>query len=364
MKKWMLLLTVWTGILLFGTEAYAGQLIYDGVGHYYAYDENTYHVGWLQLGDDWYYFEENGYARHGWVTEDGKDYFLSYLDSKMVVDLTFTIDGVICRFDSDGVCTRLPGDYEGWMKNEVTWYYRLSDGTFLGDGWHLIDDTWYYFDDEEYMVTGMITDGGETYYLDEDGAMVHDVSLTFDDMIYTFGSSGALIKKEKVWPYKEIAVDIPDEEKSDLRKTVDGMADSILSAITNSTMNRRQKAEAIYAWVRGNFRYTGHSATRDWVEEAYQGFRKRHGDCYTYFSVSQALLIRAGIPCIEVCRSTDNDHWWNLVQSDSGNWYHFDTTPRRLGGYFCMWTDQQMHDYSVSHGNCFEFDRSLYPPTP
>lgn len=142
------------------------------------------------------------------------------------------------------------------------------------------------------------------------------------------------------------------------------MADAVLAGIVNDSMTQRQKAEAVYAWIRGSFRYSGHSATRDWVQEAYQGIRRRHGDCYTYFAVSQELLTRCGIPCIEVIRYTDNDHYWNLVQLEDGSWYHFDTTPRRAGGYFCLWTDAQMLDYSARHGNSFAFDRSLYPPTP
>lgn len=46
------------------------------------------------------------------------------------------------------------------------------------------------------------------------------------------------------------------------------MADQILSEIINDAMDQRQKAEAIYNWVRGNIRYSGASATRDWVQEA------------------------------------------------------------------------------------------------
>ena len=77
--------------------------------------------------------------------------------------------------------------------------------------------------------------------------------------------------------------------------------------IVNDSMTQRQKAEAIYAWVRGNLRYSGHSATRDWGEEAYQGFRRRHGDCFTYFSVSVALLSKAGIDSIEAVSYTHLD---------------------------------------------------------
>lgn len=165
------------------------------------------------------------------------------------------------------------------------------------------------------------------------------------------------------WPYKAVTEIPPENEKTELHRTCDQMADQILSEIINDAMDQRQKAEAIYNWVRGNIRYSGASATRDWVQEAYQGLRLRRGDCFTYYSVSQLLLSRAGIAGIEVVRSTDNHHYWNLVNID-GSWYHFDATPRRAGGYFFLWTDDQMEQYSRQHGGCFTFDRRLYPATP
>ena len=177
---------------------------------------------------------------------------------------------------------------------------------------------------------------------------------------YNFDSTGA---GTVAWPYKSPVVIPPEDQKSELQKALDAVCDGILAQITNSSMGERQKAEAIYRWVRGNLRYSGHSATRDWVTEAYQGFRRRHGDCYTYFSVSQALLTRAGLPSIEVIRNTDNDHYWNMTQVD-GVWYHFDTTPRSWGGWFCLLTDAQMAAYSAAHRGCFSFTHRLYPPSP
>ncbi len=77
------------------------------------------------------------------------------------------------------------------------------------------------------------------------------------------------------WPYKAVTEIPPENEKTELHRTCDQMADQILSEIINDAMDQRQKAEAIYNWVRGNIRYSGASATRDWVQEAYQGLRLR-----------------------------------------------------------------------------------------
>jgi len=217
------------------------------------------------------------------------------------------------------------------------------------------------------MQTGWINDNGARYYLNESGAMAKNTSLTIEGRDYQFSDDGQCLTEVQVFDLPEGVKQpnniIPEEEKSDIHRQVDAIADDILSRITNAAMSERQKAEAIYAWVRGNFRYAGHSASRDWPSEAYRSLRSHHGDCFSFYSAANALLSRAGIPSIEVIRSTDADHYWNLVRVD-GNWYHFDTTPRSVGGYYCLWTDAQMNAFSNRHKGCFHFDASLYPRTP
>ncbi len=355
---------VWTAALCFSAAltvtSFAGELKTDGTGLRYENDDGSWKLGWHQTeGGDWYFFNADGYARTGWYSENGKRYYFRPDIGTMVADRTTMVNGEAYQFDRDGVSTRLSDRYTGWMKDDVNWYYRLPDGS-CARGWKQIGRTWYYFDEDEYMKTGPLTLDGVFYYLKEDGSMAKNESCVVDGITYEFDSSGA---GSVIWQYKAMTQVTPEDQKSDLEKTVDQMCDQILAGITSDGMTKREKAAAIYSWVRGSFRYSGHSATRDWVQEAYQGLRRHHGDCYTYFAVSQALLTRSGINCIEVIRYTDNDHYWNLVQLEDG-WWHFDTTPRSAGGYFCLWTDEQMLAYSARHGNCFAFDRSLYPPTP
>lgn len=355
---------VWAAALCFSAAltitSFAGELKENEAGIWYENDDGTWKTGWYQTDEGtWYYFDDNGYARKGWYSENGKRYFFRPDSGKMMADRTMKLNGEIYRFDSDGVSVRLSDSYTGWMKDDVGWYYRLSGGGYVR-GWKQVGSIWYYFGEDEYMKTGPLTVDGVFYYLNEDGSMVKDETRMIDGVAWEFDSSGAGTMS---WPYKAMAQVTPEDQKSDLEHTVDQMCDQILARITDDSMSKRQKAAAIYSWVRGNFRYSGRSATRDWVQEAYQGLRRHHGDCYTYFAVSQALLTRSGINCIEVIRYTDNDHYWNLVQLEDG-WWHFDTTPRSAGGYFCLWTDGQMLSYSARHHNCFAFDRSLYPPTP
>lgn len=256
---------------------------------------------------------------------------------------------------------------ELWKQDEVGWWMPQPNGGYAQNEWKQIHGEWYHFDDRGYMQTGWINDNGARYYLNESGAMVKNTSLTIEGRDYQFSDDGQCLTEVQVFDLPEGVKQpnniIPEEEKSDIHRQVDAIADDILSRITNAAMSERQKAEAIYAWVRGNFRYAGHSASRDWPSEAYRSLRSHHGDCFSFYSAANALLSRAGIPSIEVIRSTDADHYWNLVRVD-GNWYHFDTTPRSVGGYYCLWTDAQMNAFSNRHKGCFHFDASLYPRTP
>ena len=374
--------------------AYGGEWKQDEVGKWYENSDGSYATGWLKDGESWYYLGENGYAVTRWLELDGSRYYFLTRDGRMYQSCVVNMGDGFYRFHGSGAGEWLGTTYTGWLRDELYWYYRKPNGGFVTDGWQTIDGASYYFeeshlktgpavidgvtcffDDDGVRKTGLAVYNGRPYYVNEDGSVLVNETRDVDGVTYVFDETGAgtavipepevpeLAAEAENWPYKPILRAPAEDQKSESFRAADQMADQILAGITNGSMSQRQKAEAIYSWIRSNFRYSGHSATRDWGEEAYQGLRKRHGDCYTYFSVAQELLTRSGIDSIEVIRYTDNDHYWNLVCID-GTWYHFDTTPRSAGGYFCLWTDAQMLSYSRQHNNCFAFDRALYPATP
>ena len=382
MKKRILLLTaVFTAAL--SMQALAGELKKDGTGLWYQKDDGSFATGWF-LNDDgsWYFFEDSGYAKTGWYEENGKEYYFRPENGRLAVGYATVLDRKLYYFDENGVSRKMGSSYTGWLKDDSNWYYQNADGSLCRNDWQKIDETWYFFDESGYMKTGPLTVDGVQYYLEESGAMATNTTKDIDGTLYVFDGSGAgTVAPKKEEPAaapagnptgtapaassgRKLANTTPavpaETQKTDYQKEADKIADDILSKITNSSMTKRQRAEAIFAWVRKNFRYSGSSATRDWGQEAYQGFRKRHGDCFTYFSVSHELLTRSGIDSVMVVRSTDNHHYWNLVLVEEG-WYHFDTCPRAAGGYFCLWTDAQMAAYSQKHGNCFAYNKSLYP---
>ena len=115
-----------------------------------------------------------------------------------------------------------------------------------------------------------------------------------------------------------------------VKNELDSYADQILAGIIKEKWTDKQKAEAIYKYVRKNYSYVDSNDHASWENSAMYGLRYHSGNCFVFYSVSRLLLTRCGIPNIEVKRSAGSrhGHWWNYVYIDGG-WYHFDTTPRR-----------------------------------
>ncbi len=139
------------------TGGYTGDSwSWDGTGwRYRLLNGSALTNSWHQLpyngSIDWYFFDEQGYMATGWLTYEGRTYYLNP-----------EADGTRGR-----MCT-------GWMYLDGAWYYfnEESDGTrgaMLTAGWHYLPYNgimdWYYFDENGQMKTGWITLDGERYYL-------------------------------------------------------------------------------------------------------------------------------------------------------------------------------------------------------
>lgn len=170
-------------------------------------------------------------------------------------------------------------------------------------------------------------------------------------------SSGNTAVKEVEFIVEEKPQHVIEQEK------VDQTADQILDSIFEEGMTPREKARAIYDWVRGNLRYDGnYENNTDWVKAAFDGFQSRRGDCYVYFGVTKALLNRAELENLDIVKK-GGGHYWSMVNLGEG-WYHYDTTPRKTGGEFFMMTDAELEAYSNKYGNSHVWDRDKYPATP
>ncbi|MBP3568545.1 MAG: hypothetical protein J6K04_05195 [Lachnospiraceae bacterium] len=154
---------------------------------------------------------------------------------------------------------------------------------------------------------------------------------------------------------------LEEEPKWEDEEAIHEKAQSILDSILKENMTEREKAKAIYKWIKSHVGYIEHSEKGNYIRGAYEGLFKKQGDCFVYAATAKELLTLAGIPNIDIVKSTTNpSHYWNLVYIEDG-WYHFDTTPRYDKSEFFLLTDAELEAYSSAHRNTHIFDRSLYP---
>lgn len=168
---------------------------------------------------------------------------------------------------------------------------------------------------------------------------------------------------EQTKPAKEKA-----PEKETEKKDYKDHAQAVYNKIIKKNMSKKEKIKAIWKWCRYKISFSGSSKKGDWKQAALTGFTKLKGDCYTYFSTAKALLELADVPTkdvVKIKKEGRSNHYWLLVKL-SGSWYHFDACPRRgaNGKTFCLYTDQQMLEFSEAHDDCFDFDLRKYPRTP
>lgn len=122
--------------------------------------------GWKQIDGIWYYFDDNGNMKTGWVqTPDSKWYFIN----------------------SDGSMNT------GWLQTpNGNWYNLGSDGA-MKTGWiQEANGKWYFADASGVMQIGVIEVEGKTYVLAESGAMLSG-TITVGGKTYTTDESGAII---------------------------------------------------------------------------------------------------------------------------------------------------------------------------
>ena len=181
-------------------------LTYNGKSSWYYFDKDCAMVtGWLKDKDKWYYLSEGGRMLTGWqvINYNGNDSWFYFKDSGEMVTgwqkIKWDNSTNWYYFDEKGVMLT------GWQKlkwNGVeSWYYfwpidtpKMTDGAMV-TGWQKLKwngvENWYYFDNSGAMKTGFVIYNNKTYYLESNGAMVHDKCLTIQGTYYCFNSSGA-----------------------------------------------------------------------------------------------------------------------------------------------------------------------------
>ena len=178
-----------------GTDYYAStsgaitaQWVGSGNTWYYVDENGKTTVGWLTLNGKKYYFDQEGKMVTGTVNINGKDYTFNesgeltvetpevksgwvqsgnewyYYDNNQKVTGYQTIEGKKYYFDANGVMQT------GWFKIDNADYYAVSSGEIKAQ-WVGSGNTWYYVDADGKMVTGYQAISGAKYYFAESGLM-------------------------------------------------------------------------------------------------------------------------------------------------------------------------------------------------
>lgn len=243
-----------------------------------------------------------------------------------------------------------PGVADVWRQDERGWRAQNADGTYAQDQWQRINGKWYYFDPEGYMMENCwLEKDGKFYRLEAGGAMASSREIEVDGETFRVNENGEVTEGA-------------DRVLSEDEMAARSFAKDIISQITHDGMTKREKAAAVYDWLKGNITYTTSGPQSDVAASAVYGFRRRSGCCYEFFAMAHYMLQEAGMPNIQVTRGSDGGHFWNLVYVD-GEWYHFDATPRPRYqvGNWCLVTADYLKEHSWRSHN---HDVNAYPKTP
>lgn len=118
---------------------------------WYYFDKKTYAAchEWAYIGEDWFYFNDDGVMQTGWIHYNDHEFYLN-TSGRMVTE---------------------------WFKIDGYWYYFSPSSGRMQTDWRLIKGKWYYLDSTGRMLTGWNLIEGKWYFLYEDGSMAADTTI-------------------------------------------------------------------------------------------------------------------------------------------------------------------------------------------
>lgn len=144
--------------------------------------------GWKLVGSDWYYVDYEGYAKIGWVYDNGVWY---HTNANGIMEFNCWKKDSIgwVYLGSNGAMVT-----NCWVKDSVGWCYIGADGYAVTKCWKQDSIGWCYLDGNGSMVkNGWVKDGGQWYYLDANGYMVSNCWKKDSIGWVYLGSSGAML---------------------------------------------------------------------------------------------------------------------------------------------------------------------------
>ena len=135
-------------------------------GDFYYKQENEILTGLQEIGEEIYYFNENGKMETQCWKKVGEDSYFFSESGEAYREDSVQIEGTYYCFDREGRMQR-----EQMLVLEEGTYYVGEDGASVKDQFLKLDKETYYFDENGRMTTGLIAVDGEEYYMGSDGKM-------------------------------------------------------------------------------------------------------------------------------------------------------------------------------------------------
>ena len=153
-----------------------------------------YNNEWVTKDGKQYYYNEKGTMLKNCYSKIGSDTYAFDEEGALIKNSVVNLDGNLSFVDSNGKLK-----YHGWCLSNGNWYF--ANQSVLQTGWIKDQGDWYYLDYDGVMQKNRWVDG--KYFVDNNGKMVVNDTITISDKTYIFDSQG--IGKEK--PDYELVVD-------------------------------------------------------------------------------------------------------------------------------------------------------------
>ena len=227
------------------------------VGHDGLWVRNAKKTGWIQSGNSWYYYNNQGQIeRNAWVG----DYWVDS-DGRMVTNSW--VDNNNYYVGSNGVWVR-NAKKTGWIQSGSTWHYYNSQGQMVRNAW--VGDYWVGADGK--MAINSWVDNNK-YYVGNNGAWVKDAKKPEEKKI-------GWIQSESTWYY------------------YNSQGQMVRNAWVGDYWVGADGKMAINSWVDNNKYYVGSNGA--WVKDAKKSEEKRtgwvsNGGAWYYYN-SQGQMVR------------------------------------------------------------------------
>ena len=164
-----------------GRMAENSWFTYDNNFYYAKGDGAIYKNGFQEVDGNLYYFRSwGGVYRNTFFTVKGKTYIAQNDGSIYHASQT----GWVQLGDQTYWINQDGSVQTGWLKLEGKWYWLKADGTRAASEWITYDNNRYYFDGDGVMYTGMKEVDGTRYYFHSWGGVYHNESFTWQGKKY------------------------------------------------------------------------------------------------------------------------------------------------------------------------------------